>query len=71
MPGSSKDPNKIRDEICDLAYRRERLRVELDLVADAIRAAVVEAQDADIPMAEVARLLGIDRSTLYKVYVGQ
>ena len=54
-----------------LAGLREQRRVQLvgaEDLARRIKQAVADAQAAGVPMAEVARTLGIDRSTLYRVY---
>jgi hypothetical protein len=44
---------------------QEKLKVEL---ADEVRSLVAEAKSARIPISEIARLLGVDRSTLYRCY---
>ena len=54
-----------------LAGLREQRRAQLvsaEELARRIKVTVADAQAAGIPMAEVARTLDIDRSTLYRVY---
>ncbi len=61
-------PTEITRRLEALAERRrERKQDDKDLAAD-ITAAVKSAQKA-MPMTEIARLLDIDRSTIYRVYL--
>jgi DNA invertase Pin-like site-specific DNA recombinase len=62
-------------EVQELEAHLERLgacRRELhwvsDRLADAIRVAVADSLDV-LPITEIARKLGVDRSTLYRVYM--
>lgn len=48
--------------------RLERLAEE-ESMANEIKEAVATAQYFNVPMTEIARLLKIDRSTLYRTYV--
>lgn len=74
---SSTAPRTMLEERSEIAKRRlaglraqrEAQRLSAEELADRTRRAVIDAQAADVPVAEIARQLGIDRSTLYRVYL--
>lgn len=59
---------EVAAKLARLANRREHQQFVSQRLADEIRVAVAEAQDV-MTVAEIARRLGIDRSTLYRVYL--
>jgi DNA invertase Pin-like site-specific DNA recombinase len=67
MPGARSE-EQIAAKLDRLATRREHQQHVSKTLADEIRDAVAEAQDV-MTVAEIARRLGIDRSTLYRVYL--
>lgn len=67
MPGVRSEA-EAAEKLERLATRREHQQHVSARLANEIREAVVEAQDV-MTMAEIARRLGIDRSTLYRVYL--
>lgn len=67
MPGARSEA-EIVDKLERLATRREHQQHVSQNLAAEIRTAVAEAQDV-LTVAEIARRLGIDRSTLYRVYL--
>ncbi len=69
MPLLTEDMAHIRNLVIDLGYEREQNRKEADRIADSIRELLAKADAAGMSRSEFARLLGIDRSNLYKVYV--
>jgi hypothetical protein len=58
----------VMARLAGLREQRHTQLVNAEELADRIRSAVADAQAVGIPMAEVARTLDIDRSTLYRVY---
>lgn len=71
MPDARSDKTvaALEDELDELALRREWQQESTDRLAADIRNLVTRAQ-GNMSMSEVARRLGIDRSTLYRVYLG-
>lgn len=59
----------VREELRDLARRRQRAIADEASVAADIRIAVKKARAEGIPLTEVATLLGLDRSSMYRTYV--
>lgn len=59
----------VRERLADLREaRKEHREAQEELYAD-IRRAVRAAQKAGVPMAEIARILDMDRSSVYRTYV--
>lgn len=67
MPGVRSE-GEVAAKLERLATRREHQQHVSARLADEIREAVAEAQEV-MTVAEIARRLGIDRSTLYRVYL--
>lgn len=65
----ARDLEQMRNAVIDLGFERERNREDAERIADAIRKLLPEADRLGMSRSEFARLLGIDRSNLYKVYV--
>ncbi len=61
-------PTDIAGRLSALAERRVERKEDDKALADDIRAAVKDAQKV-MPMTEIADRLGIDRSTIYRVYL--
>lgn len=59
----------LRQRLAGLREQRRAQRVTAEDLGDRIRAAVNEAIDAGIPVTEVAKLLDMDRSSVYRTYV--
>jgi DNA invertase Pin-like site-specific DNA recombinase len=64
----SERAQEVRDQLLGAAERRRQLSSSSEALSDEIRQLVRDARAVSIPVAEVARLLEIDRSTLYRVY---
>jgi DNA invertase Pin-like site-specific DNA recombinase len=58
----------IRQRLAGLARQRQEQRVAVDDLQERIRRAVADAQDLGVPMTEIARLLEMDRSSVYRTY---
>ena len=58
----------VMARLAGLRKQRQEQLVSAEHLAQRIRKTVADAQAAGIPMAEVARTLDMDRSTLYRVY---
>lgn len=58
----------ITDELRVLGEERRLRRKEDAQAADDIRAAIVSARAQGLSMTEIAELLGIDRTQLYRTY---
>lgn len=65
---SDKAVAALEEELDELALRREWQQDSTERLAGDIRDMVSRAQ-GHMSMSEVARRLGIDRSTLYRVYL--
>jgi DNA invertase Pin-like site-specific DNA recombinase len=65
----TRDPEQIRERLRRVAERRRAAEREDDEIADEIRDSINEARDANISMTEVARLLEIDRTSMYRTYI--
>lgn len=59
----------LRQRLAGLREQRRAQRVTAEDLGDRIRTAVNEAIDAGIPVTEVAKLLDMDRSSVYRTYV--
>lgn len=62
-------PDLVRRRIESAAQRRDLHLIDGEALAAEIRALARDAQAVQIPMTELARLLHIDRSTLYRTYL--
>lgn len=69
MPDALSEAELARQNLAALGEMRVDLgRADAEL-AEKIRKWVANARAAGVPMAEVARLLGMDRSAMYRTYV--
>lgn len=59
----------LRKQLAQVAERRKATTVNMESVARDIRRLVAEAPDAGVPISEVARLLDMDRTSLYRTYI--
>ena len=63
------DPDKLRDELRQIGDRREDLDLARERLARDTRKAVRRARRVKgISMGEVAKLVGLDRTSLYQSY---
>lgn len=60
---------EIRRRLSALGKRRKKREEQGDVLADDIREALEAARLARIPMEEAAQRLGLNRTTLYQVYL--
>lgn len=58
----------ISDELRDLGRRRHEKRAEDKALVTEIRGAVARARRSGLAMADIADLLDIDRTQLYRTY---
>lgn len=63
------EPFDLRVRLVNIAARREEHQEAASELADETRRLVREAQREGMAMKEVARLLRIDRTTLYRTYL--
>jgi DNA-directed RNA polymerase specialized sigma24 family protein len=63
------DMDIAKQRLSGLAQQRREHRVAQEELHERIRAAIREAQAAGVPVAEIARLLDMDRSSVYRTYV--
>lgn len=69
MPDTRSDI--ARQRLAGLREQRRQALLGEEILRDRIKTAVAEAQDAGVPMSRIAEELGIDRSTLYRVYLAK
>lgn len=69
MRAAPSDAPMIRQRLSGLREQRRQQRMVAEELAERTRAAVREAQEAGVPIAEIARLLDMDRSSVYRTYV--
>lgn len=70
MPDALSDhAESARERLAQLADLRRAHLASAAHLANDVRRAVKVAQNAEIPLAEIARLLDMDRSTLYRTYL--
>lgn len=62
-------PDEVRKRLEEAAQQRQLHHVSGEALAERIRTAVHDAQTVGVPIAECARILEMDRSTLYRVYL--
>jgi DNA invertase Pin-like site-specific DNA recombinase len=60
---------EVRSHLAELAQLRRRVRDEDEDIARDIRATLADARRLGMSMSEVARLLEIDRTGLYRTYI--
>jgi hypothetical protein len=58
-----------RKRLAGLREQRRAQRVATDDLHERTRVAIADAQRAGVPVAEIARLLDMDRSSVYRTYV--
>lgn len=61
-------PPDARRELAELGQRRAARDEEDKELAEEIRAVLARAPDEGVTVSEAARLLGVHRTTLYRVY---
>jgi DNA invertase Pin-like site-specific DNA recombinase len=59
----------VRQRLAGLREQRKAQRLAQDELHARIRVAIAEAQAMGIPVAEIARILDMDRSSVYRTYV--
>lgn len=62
------DADKVRAELRKLGKRRERQGQAARKLAAETAAAVRRARQAKVPVTETARLIGLERSSIYHTY---
>lgn len=60
--------DEVRRRLVEVASRRLSFKLEQEQLGDEIRQLMRDADAVGISTSEVARTLGMDRSTLYRVY---
>lgn len=63
------DTALVRQRLAGLREQRRAQLVSQQELGERVRAAVNEAIEAGVPVAEIARLLEMDRSSVYRTYV--
>lgn len=58
----------IREELAELGRRRQQQKDEDKELAEEVKVALRRAASSTVSIAEAARLLGIHRTTVYRVY---
>jgi hypothetical protein len=69
--GQATDEDYIRERLDTLAERRRSDIASREQLHEDIRVTVREAQVIGISMTEIARLLDMDRSSVYRTYVSE
>lgn len=59
----------VKQRLAGLREQRRALRLSSEEVAQRTREAVAVAQKAGVSIAEIARLLDMDRSSVYRTYI--
>lgn len=67
MPDARSD--LVRQRLHQLAERRDQHLTTGEALAQEVRDLVADAQAVGLPLAEVARVLRMDRSAMYRTYV--
>lgn len=63
------DSALVRQRLAGLREQRRAQRVSNEQLAERTRAAVNEAIEAGVPVTEIAGLLDMDRSSVYRTYI--
>jgi transcriptional regulator of acetoin/glycerol metabolism len=69
MPVAPSNADRVRQRLADLGRQRAQHSAAGEELAEEIRKAVADARANNVPLAEAARLLGLDRSHLYRTYL--
>lgn len=59
----------VRQRLAGLREQRKQHLVAQDALHERIRIAIRDAQALGVPVAEIARILDMDRSSVYRTYV--
>jgi DNA-directed RNA polymerase specialized sigma24 family protein len=59
----------LRQRLAGLREQRRQARLADEELRERTRKAVREADEAGVPIAEIARLLQMDRSSVYRTYL--
>jgi DNA-binding phage protein len=62
-------PEAVRRSLAEVARERKANAVEDKALARRVRVLIAEARRVEIPMSEVARILEMDRTSLYRTYI--
>jgi DNA-directed RNA polymerase specialized sigma24 family protein len=68
-PYSQSQGEIARQRLSGLREQRKAQRVATDELHERTRIAIADAQALGVPVAEIARLLDMDRSSVYRTYV--
>jgi DNA invertase Pin-like site-specific DNA recombinase len=63
------DEVMVRQRLSGLAEQRRQHRVAQDTLHESIRRAIRDAQAIGVSVTEIAKLLDMDRSSVYRTYV--
>jgi hypothetical protein len=69
MTAATDEFEMARRRLAGLREQRRAQRVATDELQERTRVAIRAAQQAGVPVAEIARLLDMDRSSVYRTYV--
>jgi hypothetical protein len=69
MTATTDEFEMSRKRLSGLRVQRAQQRVATDQLQERTRSAIRDAQAAGVPVAEIARLLDMDRSSVYRTYV--
>lgn len=59
----------VRQRLRGLAEQRQQDLVSTERLRERIRLTIRDAQEMGVPMTEIARLLRMDRSSVYRTYL--
>lgn len=69
VQGYNGQSEMARQRLAGLREQRRQQRMANDELHERIRLAIADAQAVGVPVAEIARLLDMDRSSVYRTYV--
>ena len=69
MIAATNEFEMARRRLAGLREQRRQQRVATDQLQERTRNAIRDAQQVGVPVAEIARLLDMDRSSVYRTYV--